>query len=208
MVPPNASRSRGAGGTGTDAARGDPCEVQREANLTLIDPAAPVDCGTFHAARTERFFSCPARRLVSLSLQQRDWLRPGRRSWPCCWARMVLEAAAYASSLSRCNHPRGQSIPAPAGRAAPDLAVEPAMLTPAVPSPQRRRKSAGCARQAASRSACHRTPSFLVNCAHIAAAAAPPHACSDCACLPVVPDKQRLCTLVVGRRLQASNPIL
>ena len=87
VVPPNASRSRGAGGTGTGAARGDPGEVRREANLTRIDPAAPVDCGTFHAARTERFFRGPARRLVSLSLQQRNWLRPGRRNWPCCRAR-------------------------------------------------------------------------------------------------------------------------
>ena len=34
--------------------------------------------------------------------------------------------------------------------------------------------------------------------AAVAAVAVPPHARSDCACLPVVPDKQRLCTTVVG----------
>ena len=192
MVPPNASRSRGAGGTGSGAARGDPGKVLREANPSSIPQRQSTVAPFMQPAMSASSAVLAAVSSLSLSLQQRDWLRPGRRSWPCCWARMVLEAAAYASSLSRCNHPRGQSIPAPAGRAAPDLAVEPAMLTPAVPSPQRRRKSAGCARQAASRSACHRTPSFLVNCAHIAAAAAPPHACSDCACLPVVPYKPRL----------------
>ena len=105
---------------------------------------------------------------------------------------MVFEAAARECTLQM--HPSARAaILAPAGRAAPAL-VEPAMLTPAVPAPQRRRKSAGCARQAAPRQACHRTPRFLVNCAHAAAAAAPPH----CACLPVVPDKPRLCTLVSG----------
>ena len=81
---------------GTGAAQGDPGEVLREANLTWINPAAPVDCGTLHAASTEHFFRCPASRLVSLSLQQRDWLRPGRRSWPCCRARHRLLSAREA----------------------------------------------------------------------------------------------------------------
>ena len=31
-----------------------------------------------------------------------------------------------------------------------------------------------------------------------AAAAAPPHSCSNCACLHVMPDKPRLCILIVG----------
>ena len=107
----------------------------------------------------------------------------------------------HANTPSRCSHPRGPSIPAPAGRAAPAQAVESAILTPAVPAPQRRQKSAGCARKAAPRRAaraCRRTPLFRVNSADAAVVAALPPACSDCACLSVVPDKQRLCTPVVG----------
>ena len=65
------------------------------AGSSSVDPdiAAAVDCGTFHAARTERLYRGPAR---SLSLQQRDWLRPGRRSWPCCRARLRLSSAREA----------------------------------------------------------------------------------------------------------------
>ena len=58
-----------------------------------------------------------------------------------------------------------------------------------------------CARKAAPRRAaraCSRTPLFRVNSADAAAVAALPPACSDCACLSVVPDKPRLCTPVVG----------
>ena len=64
--------------------------------------------------------------------------------------RMLLKLL-HANALSRCSHPRrrgGKSIPAPAARAAPAQAVEPAILTPAVPAPERRRKSADCARKA------------------------------------------------------------
>ena len=53
-------------------------------------------------------------------------------------------------------------------------------------------------RQAAPRTAahaCRRNSLLRVNCADAAAVAAPPpHACSDFACLPVVPDKPRICT--------------
>ena len=65
------------------------------AEMRSVDPdiAAAVVCGTIHAARTERLFRGPAR---SLSLQQRDWLRPGRRSWPCCRARLRLSPAREA----------------------------------------------------------------------------------------------------------------
>ena len=68
----------------------------------------------------------------------------------------------------------------------------------AVSAPQRRRNSAGCARKGAPCHAYCRTPLLRVTCANAAATAAPPHACSDCACLPVVPDKPCLCTPVVG----------
>ena len=51
---------------------------------------------------------------------------------------MLLEAAACKCTLQM-QPSAGQSIPAPA------QAVEPAILTPAVLAPERRRKSAGCA---------------------------------------------------------------
>ena len=61
----------------------------------------------------------------------------------------MLLKLLHANAPSRCSHPHGPSIPAPAGRAAPAQVVEPAILTPAVPAPERRSKSAGCARKAA-----------------------------------------------------------
>ena len=77
-----------------------------------------------------------------------------------------------ANAPSRCSHPCGPSIPAPGGSAAHAQAVEPASQTPAVPAPPRRRKSAGCARRAASLHACRRTPLMIrVNCADAAAVA-------------------------------------
>ena len=69
-----------------------------------------------------------------------------------------------------------------------------------------------CARKAAPRRAaraCSRTPLFRVNSADAAAVAALPPACSDCACLSVVPDKQRLCTPVVGSLTsEATSPAI
>ena len=53
-------------------------------------------------------------------------------------------------------------------------------------------------RKAAPRSACRRTPLLRVNYADAAAVAKLPPAFSASACLPVVPDKPRLCTPVVG----------
>ena len=83
-------------------------------------------------------------------------------------------------------HQRGPSIPRPGSRAAPAQAVEPAILTPAAPNPQQR--PAVPERQLPD---CRRTPLIRVNCADATAVVALPHACSDCACLPVVPDKLR-----------------
>ena len=69
-----------------------------------------------------------------------------------------------------------------------------------------------CARKAAPRRAaraCRRTPLFRVNCADAAVVAALPPACSDFACLSVVPDKQRLCTPVVGSLTsEATSPAI
>ena len=80
-------------------------------------------------------------------------------------------------------------------------------LTPAVPAPQRRSKSAICVRKAAPCHTCGRTPLLQVNCAEAVAVAAPPHASSDCACLPVVQDKPRLCTSVVGTLTSESTAL-
>ena len=71
-------------------------QVQREVALArrcwrlIVDPNAvsAVDCSTFLAASTERFFRRLASSLVPsailplLPLQERDWVRPGRRCWP------------------------------------------------------------------------------------------------------------------------------
>ena len=73
---------------------------------------------------------------------------------------------------------------------------------PSAPS-QRRHKSAGCARKAAPRHARYRTPLLRVNCANAAAVVAPPQASSDFACLPLVPGKQRLCSLSSGPSTQS-----
>ena len=104
----------------------------------------------------------------------------------------------HADALSRCSHPSSPSNPAPAGRAARAKAAEPVILTPAVPAPQQGRKSADCARKAAPRRATPAVGPFSSESAVPALQQAPPYACSDCACLHVVPDKPRLCTLVVG----------
>ena len=73
-----------------------PQQVQREAArarrggrlIVDLDAVSAVDCSTFLAARTERFFRRLASSLVLsaivplLPLQERDWVRPGRRCWP------------------------------------------------------------------------------------------------------------------------------
>ena len=117
------------------AARGDPGEVRREAHWSLIQP---VDCGTFHPARTERLFRGPARCLVSLCLSPAKRLASTRTTQlVCCRARLRLSSAreahvaqAAANAPSRCSHPRGQSIPAPASL--PTVPERPLPATPAV----------------------------------------------------------------------------
>ena len=63
------------------------------------DTAEPVGCGTFLGALTERLFRRLARSLVSsvgIPLLEREWSRSGRRSWPCCRARLQLSSAQEA----------------------------------------------------------------------------------------------------------------
>ena len=62
-------------------------------------------------------------------------------------------------------------------------------------------------RQAAPRRPCRRTPLLRVSCTDAAAVAAPPRACSGRACLPVVPDKPRLCAPVVGPHPPSPGPL-
>ena len=178
MVPHNASRSREAGGTGPRGAGG---------SSSVVDPetAAAVDCGTFHAARTERLFRRPARSFpspatLSLSSSATGFDQDDAAGLATERAldshllekRMLLEAAVRmhppdAAIRAARLSPRLQ--PAPAARAAPAQALEPGILTPAVPAPERRHKSAGCAREAAPRHACCRTPLLRANCADAAA---------------------------------------
>ena len=82
----------------------------------------------------------------------------------------------------------------------PAQVVEPAILTPAVPAPHR---GPAVPKGRSQRPRCRRTPLLRLGVSRTdtAAVATLPRAraCSDCACLPMVPDKQRLCTPVVGR---------
>ena len=74
--------------------------------------------------------------------QQRDWLDQDDAAglaaerpfdYHLLEKRMLLKLL-HANAPSRCSHPRGQSILAPAGRAAPAHVVKPVILTPAVPA--------------------------------------------------------------------------
>ena len=86
----------------------------------------------------------------------------------------------------------------------PDAAIRAARLSPRLEAAQQLLKQsslpssrflclplsgARLCRKAASRHACRRTPLLRVNLNDAAAVSAAPHACSDCACLPVVPYK-------------------
>ena len=86
VVPPIASRSRGAGGTGPGATRGGPGEVWREAHPSSIPKPQRRTAGRlWHiSCRRHRAPLPPFGPQPRLPLQERDWLRPGRRSWPCC----------------------------------------------------------------------------------------------------------------------------
>ena len=111
---------------------------------------------------------------------------------------MLLEATACLQTIapSKCNHPRGPSIPTPGNRPAPAQSVEPAILTPAVPAAQWR--PAVLKGRSPPRPPQDSTPPSKLcrRCGGCGTASRP--ACSDCACLPAVLDKQRLCTPVVG----------
>ena len=201
------------------AARGDPGEVRREAHWSLIQP---VDCGTFHPARTERLFRDPARCLVSLCLSPAKRLASTRTTQlVCCRARLRLSSAreahvaqAAANAPSRCSHPRGQSIPAPASL--PTVPERPLPATPAVgptsPS-QLCTRSSGCgsrllrlclsacsARQAAHLHACRRAP-------HIRVRLGPLHG-RCCSSTAIATSALLTHWQSFTGRLQAANPIL
>ena len=133
------------------AARGDPCEMLREANPLLIpkqqrqSTVAPF----MQPALSASSAVLPATSSLSLSLSsnatgfdQDDAAGlAAERAFDChLLEQRLLLKLLHVNAPSRCSHPRGQSIPAPAGRAAPAQVFEPAILTPAVPVPERRRK--------------------------------------------------------------------
>ena len=60
-----------------------------------------------------------------------------------------------------------------------------------LPSSRLLRLPLSSARATAPRHACRKSPLIRVDCADAVVVVALPHACSDCACLPVVPDKLR-----------------
>ena len=184
-----------------------PDQAQREAARARCggklnsETAAPVNCGTFHAARAERLFrglarssSSPATLFLSSNatgFDQDDAAGlAAERAFDCHLLEkgMLLEAAACECTLQM----------QPSTRPVYLRACRPRSSCRRVPAPQRVCKFAGCARKAAPRHACRRTPLLRVSCADAAAVAAPSHACLDCVYLPVVPDKPRLCTLIVG----------
>ena len=101
---------------------------------------------TFHAAHTPLLRSCPLLRLSpSLSSNTTGFDQDdaagvaAERAFDChlLEQRMLLKLL-HANAPSRCSHQRCQSIPAPAASAAPAQVVEPAILTPAAPTPQQR----------------------------------------------------------------------
>ena len=124
----------------------------------------------------------PRRSTVATSLQ------PSLSASSAVRPRQQNSLSCQTNAPSRSCYPRGPSIP-PAWKSRGTCSSGWAFLIPAAPTPQRR--PAGCARKTAPRHACRRTPLIQVNCADAAAVAALPHTCSDCACLPVVPDKLR-----------------
>ena len=219
MVPFNASRSRGAGGTGPGAARGGPGEVrlirrrsrnresQRRSTVApFMQLAVSASSAVPAAPPLQQRSPSEAVRLPSTRTTQLALLQSAPSTVICLRSACCLKLL-HANALFRCSHPRCPSIPAPASHSAPAKTAEPAILTPAVPAPQRGRKPADCARKTAPRIACSRTSTLRVSFAGAAAVAAPPHACSDCAYLPVVPDKPRLYTLVVGPLTSECNGV-
>ena len=71
----------------------DPGEVRREANPSSIPQRQSTVAPFMQPALSASSAVWAAVSSLSLSLQQRDWLRPGRRSWPCCRARLRLSSA-------------------------------------------------------------------------------------------------------------------
>ena len=161
-----------------------------------VDPntEALVDSGTSLAALTGRIFRRPA------SSHQQDFLfslsrnatgcDPGQDDaagldaerafyYPLLGKRMLLEVAAcvQTNAASRRSHPRGLPARKPRCTCSSGRACQPHACC-AYPS-------------TAPRHAWRWTPLIRVNCADATAVAALPHACSDCACLPVMPDKPR-----------------
>ena len=112
--------------------------------------------------------------------------------------RMLLEAAACcALQMQPSATRRGLFMLTPASRAAPAQVVEPSHPHACCACPSAAPQVCRLCPKGRSPPRLRRTTLLRVICADDAAVAALPQACSDC-CLPVVPDKPRLCTPVVG----------
>ena len=162
--PPHTSGSYGAGGTGAGAARGGPREVRQEAHRSIRIP--------------------PRRSTVATSLQPSLSASSAVPVRP----RQQNSLSCQTNAPSRSCYPRGPSIPPAWNEVARYLLKRLGLPHTCCAHPS---AAPGCARKTAPRHACRRTPLIRVNCADAAAVAALPHTCSDCACLPVVPDKLR-----------------
>ena len=127
---------------------------------------------------------CKMRREAHASI-----LTPPRRSTVAALTERLRPLhACRRNAPSRCNHARGPSIPAPGSRAAPAPSGRACHPHACVP----------LSRGAASLPVVpDRPPPAHYDCVEAAAVAAPPHASSECAGLPEVLDKPRLCTPVV-----------
>ena len=171
------SGSRVACGTGAGAARGGAGEARREAHQSISIPprqssVAPFLQPSVSASSTVRPAALPHQQAFLFSLSSNA---TGFRVQPGRAARLspLLEAAQHL--LKRSSLPASHLLCLP---------LIGAQLCEAAP-----------------RHACRRTPLLRVNGADAAAFAELPCACSNCACLPVVPDKQSFCTPVVGPQL-------
>ena len=139
-------------------------------------------------APPRRFLAMLSRRLTVAPLMQPALTRSASSAfWPSSYpspgtrlgsTRMTLLALIPSTAADECTLP--MQLPArpvyprawkPRSTAV-EPAIEPAILSPSVPASQRRPGARLCRTTA--------------------------HACSDCACLPALPDKLRLCTTVVG----------
>ena len=179
--------------------RGGPGEARR----VSVDPdtAAPVDYGTFFATLTEHLFLRFSLSRNATSFDQDDAAGlSAERSFDyyLLEKHMLLRLLlAYMQPSARPIYPRAWK---PRSTCSSGRACQPR----AVPAPQRRRKSAGCARKAAPCHACSHDRTLQSE-STVPTLRRLRRRLTVCACLPVLPDKQHHCTPVVGPLISDSE---